>query len=561
MRLSWPERIPRRVAAGFVAGVAALALAPWVLQLSPYSYNLVTLAFLLVSGALAWNWMGGFVGQVSFGHAAMFGVGGFVAARILEAAPAIPAPLAWLVGGLAAGLFALIAHPTLRLRGPYFSIATIGLGETARLCFTYWEGFTGGSSGLSLAIDPDMKVRLYWWGLGLMALVAAASFLIRRSALGLQLLAIKADVDAAAEDAELAAPPDPSTATLHIYSGFDPVAAEPRSVPEPGDLVTMVDAINHGLREEMERNPKIVMWGEDIADPKGGVFGVTRGLTEAFPDRVVNSPLAEASIVGVAQGMAIGGYKPVVEIQFSDYSFPAFMQIRNEISTLRWRSGGVWKCPVVVRMATGGYIRGGPFHSQSPETLYAHTPGWYVAYPSNAADAKGLIKTACRMDDPVIFFEHKGLYRQVFSKSPEPGPHHLVPFGKARVVREGTDVTVITWGSGVIRSVRAAADMEKEGHSVEVLDLRTIVPLDEEAVCASVRKTGRAMVVHEAPLTLGFGAEVAARIAEGCFADLDAPVRRVAALDCFPPYASALEAAVLPSQEDVARAIRELARW
>jgi len=372
---------------------------------------------------------------------------------------------------------------------------------------------------------------------------------------------IKADVDAAAEDAELAAPPDPSTATLHIYSGFDPVAAEPRSVPEPGDLVTMVDAINHGLREEMERNPKIVMWGEDIADPKGGVFGVTRGLTEAFPDRVVNSPLAEASIVGVAQGMAIGGYKPVVEIQFSDYSFPAFMQIRNEISTLRWRSGGVWKCPVVVRMATGGYIRGGPFHSQSPETLYAHTPGWYVAYPSNAADAKGLIKTACRMDDPVIFFEHKGLYRQVFSKSPEPGPHHLVPFGKARVVREGTDVTVITWGSGVIRSVRAAADMEKEGHSVEVLDLRTIVPLDEEAVCASVRKTGRAMVVHEAPLTLGFGAEVAARIAEGCFADLDAPVRRVAALDCFPPYASALEAAVLPSQEDVARAIRELARW
>jgi branched-chain amino acid transport system permease protein len=199
MRLSWPERIPWRVAAGFVAGVAALALAPWVLQLSPYSYNLVTLAFLLVSGALAWNWMGGFVGQVSFGHAAMFGVGGFVAARILEAAPAVPAPLAWLVGGLSAGLFALVAHPTLRLRGPYFSIATIGLGETARLCFTYWEGFTGGSSGLSLPIDPDMKVRLYWWGLGLMALVAAASFLIRRSALGLQLLAIKADVDAAAD--------------------------------------------------------------------------------------------------------------------------------------------------------------------------------------------------------------------------------------------------------------------------------------------------------------------------------------------------------------------------
>jgi 2-oxoisovalerate dehydrogenase E1 component len=212
-------------------------------------------------------------------------------------------------------------------------------------------------------------------------------------------------------------------------------------------------------------------------------------------------------------------------------------------------------------MATGGYIRGGPFHSQCPEALYAHTPGWYVAYPSNAADAKGLIKTACRMEDPVIFFEHKGLYRQVFSKSPEPDPEWLLPFGKARIARAGTDLTAITWGSGVVRCERAAAELEKDGFSVEVIDLRTLVPLDEEAVFASVRKTGKAIVVHEANLTGGFGGEIAARIADRCFADLDAPVRRVAAKDCFPPYAPSLEAAILPSQEDVTNAVRELARW
>ena len=238
---------------------------------------------------------------------------------------------------------------------------------------------------------------------------------------------IKAEVDEAADEADTAAAPDASTATLHIYANEQPVIkeSEPRELSD--DRVTMVDAINHGLREEMERNPKIVMWGEDIADPKGGVFGVTRGLTDAFPGRVENSPLAEASIVGAAHGMAIGGYHPVVEIQFADYSFPGFMQMRNEIPTLRWRSGNALKSPMVVRMATGGYIKGGPFHSQSPETLYAHTPGWYIAYPSNAADAKGLIKTACRMDDPVIFFEHKGLYRQVYSKTREPDAEFVIP--------------------------------------------------------------------------------------------------------------------------------------
>jgi 2-oxoisovalerate dehydrogenase E1 component len=298
-----------------------------------------------------------------------------------------------------------------------------------------------------------------------------------------------------------------------------------------------------------------------VADPKGGVFGVTRGLGARFGDRIHNAPLAEASIVGVAQGMAIAGWKPVVEIQFSDYSFPGFMQMRNEIPTLRWRSGGEWTCPMVVRMATGGYIHGGPFHSQCPEALYAHTPGWLIAYPSNAADAKGLIKTACRLDDPVIYFEHKGLYRQVYSKSPEPGPDYLVPFGKARVHREGTDLTAITWGSGVVRCERAASELEAEGFSMEVLDLRTLVPMDFEAIFASVRKTGRAMIVHEANLFAGLGGEIAARIAADAFEFLDAPVARVAADDSFIPFAASLETAVLPSQDDVTLAARRLAQY
>ncbi len=372
---------------------------------------------------------------------------------------------------------------------------------------------------------------------------------------------IKTLVNVAADEADAAADPLPETASLHVFSGKQPVEIERSPKPLSEAPITMIDALNHALREEMERDPKIVMWGEDIADPKGGVFGVTRGLTDAFSARVQNSPLAEATIVGVAAGMATGGYKPVVEIQFSDYSYPGYMQIRNEISTLRWRSGGVWSCPMVVRMATGGYIRGGPFHSQCPESLYIHTPGWYVVYPSNAADAKGLMKTACRIDDPVIFFEHKGLYRQVFSKAPEPDADYLIPFGKGRVVQPGTDMTAITWGSGVVRCQRAAAELEKEGFSVEVIDLRTLVPLDEGLVFESVRKTGKAIVVHEAQLNNGFGGEVAARIAENCFDALDAPVRRVAAKDCFPPYAPSLEAAILPSQEDVTAAMRALARW
>jgi 2-oxoisovalerate dehydrogenase E1 component len=370
----------------------------------------------------------------------------------------------------------------------------------------------------------------------------------------------KAEVETAARAIDALPYPDEATATGDIFSSDLVVARE----TEPGWVsdkpITMVEGINRGLREEMQRNPKIVMWGEDIQDPKGGVFGVTRGLTEAFPGRVENSPLAEATIVGLAQGMAIGGYKPVVEIQFADYSFPGYMQMRNEIPTLRWRSGGVWKCPMVVRVAVGGYIRGGPFHSQTPETLYAHTPGWYLAYPSNAADAKGLIKTACRMDDPVLFFEHKGLYRQVYTKTPEPGPEYLIPFGKARVVREGGEATVVAWGRTVHMTQQALGQLGAAGEepSVEVLDLRTLVPMDLDAVLASVRKTGRLLVVHEAPLLAGMGAEIAARIADAAFEHLDAPIRRVAARDCFVPFAPNLEAAVLPSVDQIAAALQEL---
>jgi 2-oxoisovalerate dehydrogenase E1 component len=371
---------------------------------------------------------------------------------------------------------------------------------------------------------------------------------------------IRGEVEKAAQAIDALPYPPDSTATLDIFSPEPIATAETDTAYLSDKPITMVEAINRGLKEEMGRNPRIVMWGEDIQDPKGGVFGVTRGLTEAYPGRVENSPLAEATIVGLAQGMAIGGWKPVVEIQFADYSFPGFMQMRNEIPTLRWRSGGVWSCPMVVRVAVGGYIRGGPFHSQTPDTLYAHTPGWYIAYPSNAADAKGLIKTACRLDDPVLFFEHKGLYRQVYTKTPEPGPDHLVPFGKARLVRNGDQATVVAWGRTVHMAQQALSQIAAGGAepSVDLIDLRTLVPLDFETVLESVRRTGRLLIAHEAPLFAGLGGEIAARVADAAFEHLDAPVKRVGAKDCFVPFAPNLEAAVLPSVEQIAAALRDL---
>ncbi len=367
---------------------------------------------------------------------------------------------------------------------------------------------------------------------------------------------IAAEVQAAADWA--AGQPEPGAGDLmaNILAPAPPIETPPHYLA--GDPVTMIDAINHGLREELERNPKVLMWGEDIADPKGGVFGVTRGLRDRFGDRVANSPLAEASIAGVASGMAMMGYKPVVEIQFADYIWPAAMQLREEIPTVRWRSGGTWTCPVVVRAAVGGYIKGGPWHSTCIESYFSHIPGWRVVFPSCAEDAKGLLKAAIRCDDPVLFLEHKGLYRKPQAKTQEPGPDYVVPFGKGRIRQQGANVTVVTWGSTVYLALEAARKLEQQGRSVEIIDLRSIVPFDEELIYASVRKTNRVVIAHEDSLTMGFGAEVAARIAENCIDALDAPVVRVAAKDSFVPNAPNLELAVLPSVDDVRVAIERI---
>jgi 2-oxoisovalerate dehydrogenase E1 component len=367
---------------------------------------------------------------------------------------------------------------------------------------------------------------------------------------------LQAEVSAAADGADAAPQPEVGHITTHIYSDKTPFFEEKKPGYVSEDTISMVEALNRGMREEMERNPKIVMWGEDIADPKGGVFGVSRGLTNLYPDRVQNSPLAEASIVGVAGGMAIGGYKPIVEIQFADYSWPGFMQMRNEIPTLRWRSNGAWSDPIVVRMACGGRIKGGPFHSQCVEAIYAHTPGWYIVFPSNAEDAKGLIKTAARCDDPVLFLEHKRLYRHISAKAREPNAEYLVPFGKGKIKREGNAATVVTWGATVYTALEVADEFD-----LEVIDLRTIVPMDEEIVFNSVKKTNRVLVLHEDSLTMGYGAEVVARIAANCFDHLDAPVLRVGAKDSFVGSAVSLEDEVLPSVEQLRRELTKLIQY
>ena len=367
---------------------------------------------------------------------------------------------------------------------------------------------------------------------------------------------IQAEVATAADEADAAPQPEVGHVTARIYSDRTPLFEERPPVYVSEDTISMVEAINRGLREEMERNPKIVMWGEDIADPKGGVFGVTRGLTNLYPDRVQNSPLSEASIVGVAGGMAIDGYKPIVEIQFADYSWPGFMQMRNEIPTLRWRSNGAWSDPVVVRMACGGRIKGGPFHSQCVEAIYAHTPGWYIVFPSNAEDAKGLIKTAARSDDPVIFLEHKRLYRHIASKTREPNADYLIPFGKGKIKRDGNAATIVTWGATVYTALEIADEFD-----LEVIDLRTIVPMDDEIVFNSIKKTNRVLVLHEDSVTLGWGAEIVARIAANCFDHLDAPVLRVGAKDSFVASAVSLEEEVLPSVDDLRGQVKKLLEY
>jgi 2-oxoisovalerate dehydrogenase E1 component len=371
------------------------------------------------------------------------------------------------------------------------------------------------------------------------------------------------EINSAADKAILAPDPKPETADKYIFdeSGFRDTLEYEKTIPD-GPKIVMVDAINHALNEELERNKKMFVFGEDIADSKGGVFTATKGLSTKFGNqRVFNSPLAEASIMGVAIGMALAGLKPVVEIQFGDYIWPAFMQMKSELVTYRYRSNNSWTAPVVTRVAVGGYIHGGLYHSQNIESIFAHVPGLFIAFPSNAADAKGLLKTACRINDPVLFCEHKGLYRQSYATSPEPDDNYLVPFGKAKIIKEGSDLTVITYGLCVWDSLLAAKKLEDEGYSVEIIDIRTIIPLDEETIYNSIKKTNKAVVIHEDTLTAGFGAEIAARIADNCFRYLDGPIKRIAAKDSHIPYSPILENEILPNRKVVYQGIKDLLEY
>jgi 2-oxoisovalerate dehydrogenase E1 component len=401
---------------------------------------------------------------------------------------------------------------------------------------------------------------------------------------------VEDELQEAVDRALKAAPASPESVTRYIYSpNLDPASAVFETQPVPAltegsspdtkkpAAKTMAELINATLRDEMKRDERIIIFGEDVADcsreqylqqkmvkGKGGVFKLTFGLQCEFgSDRVFNSPLAEASIVGRATGMATRGLKPVVEIQFFDYIWPAMMQLRNELPLIRWRSNNGFSAPCVIRVAIGGYLTGGAiYHSQCGESIFTHIPGLRVVFPSNALDAAGLLRTAIRCEDPVLFLEHKRLYRETFGRAAYPGPDYMVPFGKARIVQAGTDLTMITYGAVVPRALQAAQKLEREqGTKVELIDLRCLNPFDWEAVATSVRKTNRVIVAYEDSLSWGYGAEIAARIADQLFDQLDAPVRRVAAMDSYVAYQPILENAILPQTADLYRAMKELAEF